>query len=98
VAGYPSGLVRAEKVSGAHLNGGINVLELIRVSVGVDAVWASNRLTGLDNELLAGIGAGGTVTLPWQLIMNFDVGYALAGPGKGDIAVRIFFLKLFPGN
>jgi hypothetical protein len=98
VAGYPSGLVRAERATGAHLTGGINVLELIRFSVGVDAVWASSDLTGLDNELLAGIGAGGTLTLPWQLVMNFDVGYALAGPGEGDFAVRLFLLKLFPSD
>jgi hypothetical protein len=98
VGGYPSGLVRAEQVKGAHLNGGINVFEIIRVTAGLDAVWANNRATGLDNELLAGLSAGGTVTLPWQLIMNFDVGYALAGPGKGGFAARVFFLKLFPGS
>lgn len=96
VAGYPSGLVRAEQATGAHLSGGINVLELVRLSVGVDAVWATNPATGLDNELLAGIGAGGTLTLPWQLLMTFDVGYALAGPGEGGFAARIFFLRLFP--
>ena len=55
-------------------------------------------MTGLDNELLAGIGVEGTMTLPWQLIMNFEVGYAVAGPGKGGIALRVFFLKLFPGS
>ncbi|MGD8440798.1 MAG: hypothetical protein PVG53_09695 [Holophagae bacterium] len=98
VAGYPIGLVRAERASGGHLTGGINVFELIRVTVSADAMWATNRTTGLDNELLAGIGVGGTVTLPWQLIMNFDVGYALAGPGQGDVAVRVFLLKLFPND
>jgi len=98
VAGYPSGLVRAEKAVGAHLSGGVNYLDLIRVTAKADAIWATNRATGLDQELLAGIGIGGTVTLPWQLIMNFDFGYALTGPGKGDIAVRVFFLKLFPGS
>ena len=98
VAGYPSGLVRAEKAVGGHLSGGVNYLDLIRVTAKADALWATNRATGLDQELLAGIGVGGTVTLPWQLIMNFDLGYALTGPGKGDIAVRVFFLKLFPGT
>jgi hypothetical protein len=98
VGGYPSGLVRAERAMGAHLNGGINVFEIIRATAGVDAIWASNDITGLDNELLAGLSIGGTVTLPWQLIMNFDAGYALSGPGKGDVAVRVFFLKLFPGS
>ena len=98
VAGYPSGLVRAEKAYGGHLSGGVNYLDLLRVTAKVDALWATNRATGLDQELLAGIGIGGTVTLPWQLIMNFDIGYALTGPGKGDFAVRIFFLKLFPGS
>ncbi len=98
VGGYPSGLVRAERAMGGHLNGGINIFEIIRATAGVDAMWATNQVTGLDNELLAGISIGGTVTLPWQLIMNFDLGYALSGPGKGDFAVRVFFLKLFPGT
>ena len=50
------------------------------------------------HELLAGIGLEGTMTLPWQLIMNFEAGYAVAGPGKGNVALRVFFLKLFPGS
>ncbi len=98
VSGYQSGLVRAEKANGAHLLAGVNYFETIRFDLKADAVWASNAMTGLDNELLAGIGLAGTVTLPWQLIMNFEAGYAVAGPGKGNIALRVFFLKLFPGS
>jgi len=98
VAGYPSGLVRAERANGVHLSYGINFLEQIRFDAAVDAVWASNQTTGLDNELLAGIGVEGTMTLPWQLIMNFEAGYALAGPGKGGVALRVIFLRLFPGR
>jgi len=98
VAGYPSGLVRAEKADGAHLLAGINYFDKIRFEVKGDAVWASNAMTGLDKELLAGIGVGGTMTLPWQLIMNFEAGYAVAGPGKGSVALRVFFLRLFPGQ
>jgi hemolysin activation/secretion protein len=96
VAGYPIGLVRAEQATGAHLTGGINIFELIRFTVSADAMWATNEATGLDNELLAGVGVGGTLTLPWQLVMNFDVGYALTGPGEGGVALRVFLLKLFP--
>ena len=98
VGGYPSGLVRAERAMGAHLTGGVNVFEIIRLSAGVDAMWANNDMTGLDNELLSGVSVGGTITLPWQLVVNFDAGYALSGPAEGDIAVRVFFLKLFPGS
>ncbi len=98
VAGYQSGLVRAEKANGVHVTAGVNYLDLIRITLQADAVWATNRAAGLDNELLGGVGVGGTVTLPWQLIMNFDAGYALVGPGRGNIALRIFFLKLFPGS
>jgi hypothetical protein len=98
VSGYQSGLVRAEEANGAHLLAGINYFEKIRFDLKADAVWASNAMTGLDNELLAGIGLEGTMTLPWQLIMNFEAGYAIAGPGKGNIALRVFFLKLFPGS
>ncbi len=98
VSGYQSGLVTAEKASGAHLSAGINYFDKIRFNLKTDAVWASNAMTGLDNELLAGIGLDGTLTLPWQLIMNFEAGYAVAGPGKGNIALRVFFLRLFPGS
>jgi hypothetical protein len=98
VSGYQSGLVRAEKANGAHLLAGVNYFERVRFDLKADAVWASNAMTGLDNELLAGVGLEGTMTLPWQLIMNFEAGYAIAGPGKGKIALRVFFLKLFPGS
>jgi hypothetical protein len=96
VAGYQSGLVRAHRANGLHLSGGVNYLDQIRFDAEVDAVWASNETTGLDNELLAGIGIGGSLTLPWQLVTNFEIGYALAGPGEGNFAARIFFLRLFP--
>jgi len=95
VAGYPSGLVRAESANGAHLTAGVNYLDLIRFEFRADAVWANNEMTGLDHELLSGFGAGGTITLPWQLIMNFEAGYAVTGPGKGAVALRVFFLRLF---
>ena len=52
--------------------------------------------TGLDNELLAGVGLEGSLPLPWQLLTNFEIGYAVAGPGEGSVAARIVFLKLFP--
>lgn len=98
VGGYQSGLVRAEQAWGGHLTVGVNYLELIRLTASADAMWASNETTGLDNELLAGVGIGGTLALPWQVLVNFDVGYAVAGPGKGNVALRVFFLKLFPGS
>ena len=98
VAGYPSGLVRGQRAEAVHLTGGVNYFDRIRVEVEADAVWATNEFTGLDNELLAGIGVGGTLTLPAQFIVNFDIGYAVAGPGKGKVAMRVFFLRLFPGK
>ena len=94
VGGYPSGLVRAEEATGIHLNYGVSLGELFRVELEGDAVWATNEATGLDNELLAGIGLEGTVTLPWQTLVNFEIGQALDGPADG-IAARIVFLKLF---
>jgi hypothetical protein len=96
VAGYQSGLVRAHRANGLHLSAGVNYLDRIRFDAEVDAVWASNDTTGLDNELLSGFGVGGSLTLPWQLVTNFEIGYALTGPGEGNFAARIFFLRLFP--
>jgi hypothetical protein len=96
VAGYQSGLVRAHQADGVHVEYGINYFDKIRFEVEGDAVWASNPTTGLSDELLAGIGIGGSLNLPWQLASDFEIGYALTGPGKGNFAARIFFLRLFP--
>jgi len=96
VGGYPSGLVRADEATGLHLSYGFNFGEVFRLELEGDAVWATNESTGLDNELLGGIGLGGSLTLPWQTLVNFEIGQALAGPGDG-LAARVVFLKLF-GN
>ncbi len=96
VGGYQSGLVRADKADGLHVKTGVNVGKLIRVELEADAAWATNEDTGLDGELLAGIGIGGSLALPWNLLTDFEIGYALDGPGEGDVAARIVFLKLFP--
>ncbi|MEM7482657.1 MAG: hypothetical protein AAF481_15880 [Acidobacteriota bacterium] len=96
--GYPGGLVRAEEGQALHLSYGLNAGDQLRLEVEGDAVWATSEDVGLDSELLAGIGAGGTVALPWQMLVNFEVGYALDGPAEGEVAARIFFLKLFKGK
>jgi hypothetical protein len=94
VAGYQGGLVLAEEVVAAHLSYGINIGKLFQVELDGDVAWATDELTGLDNELLAGIGLEGTVMGPWQTIVNFEVGAAVAGPGDG-YSLRLVFLKLF---
>jgi hypothetical protein len=96
VGGYPSGLVRADEATGVHLGYGFNFGEVFRVGVEGDAVWATNEATGLDNELLAGLGLSGSLTLAWQTLVNFEIGQAVAGPSDG-VAARVVFLKLF-GN
>jgi len=96
VAGYQGGLVRADEATGIHLETGVNAGSIFRFEIEGDAVWATNEETGLDNELLAGIGLEGSLTLPWNLLTNFEVGYALSGPGEGGVSARIVFLKLFP--
>ncbi|MEM7354695.1 MAG: hypothetical protein AAF657_28055, partial [Acidobacteriota bacterium] len=95
VAGYQSGLVRADEANGFHIQTGVNAGGVFRVELEGDAVWVTNEETGLDNELLAGIGLEGTFTR-WGVITNFEIGYALDGPGEGDVSARIVFLKLFP--
>lgn len=94
VAGYPSGLVRADEANGVHVSYGLNFADVFRIELEGDAVWASNETTGLDNELLAGVALEGTITLPWQILANFEIGQAVEGPADG-ISARIVFLKLF---
>lgn len=96
VAGYQSGLVRAEEVNGAHFTYGIGVSDLLQVEIDGDMVWVSDEDTGLDNELLAGIGLEGTVMGPWETILNFEVGVPVEGPADG-FSARLVFLKLFDG-
>ena len=52
------------------------------------------EISGLDNELLGGVGIVGTVLGPWKTIINTDVGFAVTGPDDG-FAAYIAFLKLF---
>lgn len=96
VAGYPNGLVRAEEADGLHVTYGLNLGEVFRVEVVGDAVWATDEVSGLDRELLAGIGFEGTLMGPWRTIVNFEIGFAVDGPSD-DFAARIVFLKLL-GN
>ena len=94
VRGYQIDLIRAEEAVVAHLSYGVNVGDVFRVDLLGDAAWATDELTGLDNELLAGIGVAGTFLGPWGTIVNLDVGVPVAGPDDGFSAF-IAFLKLF---
>ncbi len=97
VAGYPNGLVKAEEVNGLHVSYGVNVGNAVRVEIEGDAIWASDEFFELDNELLAGVGLEGTVPGPWGTLVNFEVGFAVAGPSD-DVAGRIVFLKPLRGK
>ena len=94
VAGYASGVVRAEEASALHLTYGLNLGELLRVEVRGDAAWASDEASGLEDELLAGVSLNGTVIGPWQTIVNFDLGIPVEGPADGLVAYLVF-LKLW---
>ncbi len=94
VRGYQGGLVRASEATGAHLTYGLNLGEVIRIELNGDAVWATDRASGLDRELLAGAGLSGTTVGPWNTVINFDLGYPVAGPAE-DLVIFLAFLKLF---
>jgi len=94
VAGYKAGLVTASSADLAHLYYGLSLGEVMRIGGRVDAAWATDDLTGLDREFLAGVEISGNVIGPWQTIVRFAVGVPLAGPGEG-VSASVFFLKLF---
>ncbi len=94
ISGYQGGLVRASEANGVHLNYGFELGKVIRVELKGDVVWASDEATGLEDELLAGIGLNGTLMGPWQTILNFDVGFPVEGPAD-DFVAYLVFLKLF---
>ncbi len=94
VRGYQSDKVRAEEVFAAHLTYGFDVASLFRLNLVGDAAWATDAESGLDQELLAGVGVAGTVVGPWQTVINLDVGVAVAGPDDG-VTAFLTILKLF---
>ncbi|MEO1083676.1 MAG: hypothetical protein AAFY88_05490, partial [Acidobacteriota bacterium] len=94
VSGYQNGLVLASQASGFHATFGIGIGETFQVEIEGDALWATDEDTGLEDELLAGIGLEGTVMGPWETIVNFELGVPVAGPGEG-VSARIVFLKLY---
>jgi hypothetical protein len=94
VHGYQSDKVRAEKAMAAHLTYGFDVGQLFRLDLVGDAAWATDEASGLDQELLAGVGLAGTVVGPWRTVINLDLGAAIAGPDDG-FSVFLAALKLF---
>jgi hypothetical protein len=94
VHGYQSNRVRAEEVYAGHLSYGFDIGEVFRIDALVDAAWATDEATGLDNELLAGVGLQGSFIGPWQTVMSIDLGVPVEGPDDGFVAY-VVFLKLF---
>lgn len=94
VHGYQIGKVRAEESLAAHVTYGFEIGKLIRLDAVGDAAWATDETSGLDDELLAGLGFQGTFMGPWETIISMDLGVPVAGPDDGFVAYLVF-LKLF---
>ncbi len=94
VRGYETGKVRADETLAAHLNYGWNLGGALRLELLADAALATEEISGLDQELLAGVGVAGTVVGPWSTLINVDLGVAVAGPDDG-LTATIAVLKLF---
>ncbi|HEX2253267.1 MAG TPA: hypothetical protein VHQ65_08365, partial [Thermoanaerobaculia bacterium] len=94
VHGYQSSKVRAESAWLVHASYGFEIGSLFRLDALADVAWATDEATGLDHELLAGVGLGGTFIGPWQTLVNLDVGVPVAGPDDG-FSLYVVFLKLF---
>ena len=83
IPGYQGGLVRADEASGVEMSYGVSIGDVIRFEVDGASAWVTNDDTGLDNEMLAGVGLEGSMPLPWQLLTNFELGVGVVGPGRG---------------
>lgn len=94
VHGYASNRLRADQVWATHATYGFGIGDVFRIDAAADVAWATDRLTGLDHELLAGVGLVGTLVGPWETVVNLDVGTPVAGPEHGAV-VYVVFLKLF---
>ena len=94
IGGYPRGLVTATRADGLHVDAGVGFEEAFQLALGADLVQASDRATGLDRELLAGISAGGTLIGPWETLVRFDVGVPVAGPADGATLQLLLLRRL----
>ncbi|HEX4955516.1 MAG TPA: hypothetical protein VF017_19155 [Thermoanaerobaculia bacterium] len=94
IQGYQSGRVRAEEVLIGRLRYGVAVGESFRLEGAVDTGLANDDATGLDNEVLAGVGVNGQFIGPWNTVVQLSVGAPVAGPDDGFVAYLVF-LKLF---
>jgi hypothetical protein len=94
VHGYQSNRVRASEVWAAHASYGFEIGEVLRLDAVADAALATDDETGLDNELLSGVGLQGSFIGPWQTLVNLDLGVPVAGPDDGFV-LYLVFLKLF---
>jgi hypothetical protein len=94
VHGYRSDRVRAEEAWATHLSYGFDLGSILRVDLVGDAALATDELSGLEDEFLAGVGLAGTFIGPWRTLINVDIGVPVAGPDSG-ISAFVAFLKLF---
>jgi hypothetical protein len=94
VHGYQIDKIRAEEVMAAHLRYGFDLGSLMNLNLVGDVAWATDEASGLDRELLGGIGVAGTFAGPGRTLINLDVGMAVAGPDEG-FSVFLVILKLF---
>jgi hemolysin activation/secretion protein len=94
VHGYQIGKVRAEQALALHTTAGIEIGNVVRLDLVGDVAQASDEISGLDNDILAGVGLSGSFVGPWQTLVQVDVGAPVAGPDDGFVAYLVF-LKLF---
>jgi hypothetical protein len=94
VHGYQSNRVRATEAISGHLSYGFEVGKMLRLDAVADAALATDEDTGLDRELLGGVGLGGSFMGPWETLINLDLGVPVAGPDDGFV-LYLVFLKLF---
>lgn len=94
IHGFPSGEVRAEEAALAHLSYGFDIGEVFRIEAVGDAALATDPVSGLDQDFLAGAGIQGTLMGPWETVINFDLGVPIEGTEDGFTAYLVF-LKLF---
>nr|MDP9120138.1 hypothetical protein [Acidobacteriota bacterium] len=93
VHGYRSNSVRASQAAAGHLTYGFEVGEMFRLDAYGDVAFATDRISGLHNELLAGTGLAGSFIGPWETLVNLDAGVPVAGPDHGFV-IYLAFLKL----
>lgn len=96
IRGLPSGTVRAERSTIAHLSYGFVISDQIRIEGFYDHGWIDDATAGYRQEEFQGVGIAGQLVGPFGTLVRFDLGKSIGRNAQDGFVADILFLKILP--